>query len=224
MPNPFQLVDQFPHDTNPHYVPPLEDFWKVFDVAEGQDRVMLLTFLHTAGRRGEIYRLKWEDVDFNRRRIRLYTRKRMGGSLEADWMPMTDELVEILQAHKVSAINEWVFVAQELKHYGNPFKVRRHWPKNLCKLVGVKPFGCHGIRGLASSILAQKDVPMKVIQEMLRHKSLSTTERYVRGLTSIRPYLKVLEGGRCKPENQNPFTSDLLPEPKTQKKRPAKIG
>lgn len=223
-PNPFQLVDQFPHDANPHYVPPLEDFWKVFDVAEGQDRVMLLTFLHTAGRRGEIYRLKWEDVDFIRRRIRLYTRKRMGGSLESDWMPMTDELAEVLQAHNASAMNEWVFVAQELKHYGNPFKVRRHWPKNLCKLAGVRPFGCHGIRGLASSILAQKDVPMKVIQEMLRHKSLSTTERYVRGLTSIRPYLKVLEGGRSKQETQTPFTSDLLPEADNKEKEASQSG
>ena len=54
---------------------------------------------------------------------------------------------------------------------------------------------------------------------MIRHKSLSTTERYVRGLTSIRPYLKVLEGGRSKQETQTPFTSDLLPEARQERKR-----
>ena len=37
---------------------------------------------------------------------------------------------------------------------------------------------------------------MKVIQGLLRHKNLSTTERYVRNMTPIRPYLEVLDGGK----------------------------
>lgn len=215
-PNPFQLVDKFPHDPKQHYVPSLEDFRKVLNLAEGQDNVLLLTFFHTGGRRGEIFGAKWEDVDFEGQRIRLKTRKRKGGSLEEDWIPMTDELAEALKNHKEHAINEWVFVAQELRHYGEPFKVRRHWPKNLCKRAGVKPFGCHGIRGLAGTVLAHENVPMKVIQDLLRHKNLSTTERYVRGLTSIRPYLKVFEGGRKDKEHQNNPTSS--PTSKTPQK------
>ncbi len=216
--NPFQLVEKFRHDAQPHYVPPVEDFWKVLDIASGQDRVLLITFLHTAGRRGEIYRLKWEDVDFHNQRIRLKTRKRKSGSLEEDWMPMTDELTAALMKHKKSAVNEWVFVAQERLHQGEPFKVRRHWPKNLCALAGVKPFGCHGIRGLASTVLAHDNVPMKVIQDLLRHKSLSTTERYVRGMSSIRPYLKVLEGGRTREAGQDQTTSKLRPEGQREEK------
>lgn len=210
--NPFQVVEQFRHDTHPHYVPSIEDFWKVYDIAEGQDKVMLLTFLHTAARRGEIYHLKWEDVDAHNQRIRLKTRKRKGGSLEEDWVPMTDELAAALAEHKRAAINEWVFMSQERLHHGEPFRVRRHWPKNLCKKVGVKPFGCHGIRGLSSTVLAHENVPMKAIQELLRHKSLSTTERYVRGLPTIKPYLKVFEGGRSREASSDKFTSDLRPQ------------
>jgi integrase len=64
-PNPFALVDEFAHDVKGHYVPPERDFWKVVSIAEGQDKVMLLTFLYTAARRGEIFGLKWDDVVFD---------------------------------------------------------------------------------------------------------------------------------------------------------------
>jgi hypothetical protein len=57
-PNPC-LVDKMPEERQPRYVPPEEDFWKVFEIAGGQDKVMLLAFLHSAARRGEIFRLDW---------------------------------------------------------------------------------------------------------------------------------------------------------------------
>jgi hypothetical protein len=47
-PNPC-VVKKMPEIRHPRYVPPAEDFWKVYNLLpEGQDRVMLLTFLHTA--------------------------------------------------------------------------------------------------------------------------------------------------------------------------------
>ena len=86
-PNPC-LVERMPEIRQPRYVPPEEDFWKVYEVAEGQDKVMLLAFLHLAARRSEIFRITWADVDFGNSRIRLWTRKRQGGSYEYDWLPM----------------------------------------------------------------------------------------------------------------------------------------
>jgi integrase len=59
----------------------------------------------------------------------------------------------------------------------------------------VKPFGCHAIRHLTTRILAKHDVPMIAIQQILRHRKLATTERYVRGMEPLRPHLQVLEGG-----------------------------
>jgi integrase len=192
-PNPFELVDKFPADEKGHYVPSEDDFRKVLGVAEGQDKIMLLTFLHTAGRRGEIYRLQWEDVDFINQRICLKTRKRKGGSLESDWIPMTEELTETLKAHRKAAVNEWVFIQPKGQHKGKPYTENRGFPQALCDKAEVKRFGCHGIRGLTASILAKHDVPMIAIRDTLRHKNLRITERYVRGLDSVRGHLKVLE-------------------------------
>jgi len=90
-PNPC-LVDRMPEVRQPRYVPSEEDFWQVYDKAEGQDQVMLITFLYLAARRGEIFRLTWADVDFGNNRVRLWPRKRQGGSYEYDWLPMTEEL------------------------------------------------------------------------------------------------------------------------------------
>ena len=89
-----------PEERSPRYVPPKDDFWKVFNLTEGQDRIMLLTFLHLAARRSELFRLKWSDVDFENSRVRLWTRKRKGGALESDWLPMTDELNQALAGWK----------------------------------------------------------------------------------------------------------------------------
>lgn len=193
--NPFLAVPRFPEVRQNRYVPPEKDFWKVYAIVEGQDQVMLHTYLHTAARRGEIHRLQWRDVDFGGKRIRLGTKKRQDGSMEYDWLPMTDELYNILLAHKQEAINEWVFTQPSGRFQGKPFGENRGFPQKLCEAAGVKPFGCHAIRHLTASILANNNVPMIAIQQILRHKKLATTERYVRGMEPIRPHLQILEGG-----------------------------
>lgn len=192
-PNPFELVDKFATEEKGHYVPTEDDFWKVLDIAEGQDKVMLLTFIHTAGRRGEIYKLQWEDVDFDNERICLKTRKRKGGSLESDWIPMNPELTKALKEHQAVAVNEWVFTQPKGQHKGKPYTENRGFPQTLCDKAEVKRFGCHGIRGLTASIMAKHDIPMIYIRDTLRHKNLRITEKYVRGLDSVRDHLKVLE-------------------------------
>jgi integrase len=85
-------VDKFPEVRFPRYVPPQEHFEKVLAHAQGQDRVMLMAILYLAARKNEIFRLQWKDVDFVNNRARLWTRKREGGNLEPDWVPLAGEL------------------------------------------------------------------------------------------------------------------------------------
>ena len=53
---------------------------------------MALAFFHLATRHGEIFGIKWLDVDVNNNRVRLWTRKRLGSSKEYDCLHMTSEL------------------------------------------------------------------------------------------------------------------------------------
>jgi len=194
-PNPC-IAERFPENRKVRYVPPEKDFWEAYETAEGQNKVMLLAYLHLAARRSELFRLRWEDVDFGSCRVRIGTRKRSGGSLEYEWVPMTDELFSDLFAHRQKAKTEWVFSDESS---GGSFKVRQHYMKNLCKRANVKPFGFHAIRHLTASILAQADVPMVTIQRILRHKNLMTTERYIRGLEPVKPALEILSRRNSRP-------------------------
>jgi integrase len=191
--NPFSNIAKFPETRQARYVPPEDDFWTVYQTAKGQDRVMLLTMLHLAARKNEIFGLTIHDLDFKNSQVRLRTRKRLGGHLEEDWVPMTTLLKEKLLAwikyrmsipgvdklHVFVCLDETPFCDQ---YYGQPFKQRRHLMARLCKKANVPHFGFHAIRHLSASILYQSGETVAVIQEILRHKSPNTTERYLRRL------------------------------------------
>jgi integrase len=196
------LVDRMPEIRHPRYVPPEEDFWKIYEVAEGQDKVMLLTFLHLAARRGEIFRLAWADVDFGNDRIRLWTRKRKDGSFEWDLLPMTKELRKSLrwwwehrpikdQIHVFLCLNEH---PGQKSNYGRPFVSNQKFMRRICEKASVKHFGFHAIRHLSSTILHGLGYRVREIQPILRHKSPRTTELYLRrlGLEDIRETLENL--------------------------------
>ena len=199
-PNPC-LVAKMPEKRTPRYIPPEEDFWKVYEVAVGQDKVMLLTYLLLGGRRSEIIRLMVSDLDFENSRIRLSTRKRVDGNLEYDWLPMTKELAgaltEWLNIRPVDSENVFVCIdktAFTIKYYGKPFTQRLHLMRRLCKRAKVKHFGFHAIRHLTASCLYKQGNSVGVIQAILRHKSPSTTERYLKtlGLEQVRDALEGL--------------------------------
>jgi integrase len=163
MPNLFLSIERFKEEKQQRYVPPEEDFWKVYDIAEEQDQIMLLAFFHLGARRNELFGLKWSGVDFTRKQVYLQTRKRDGG-LEGDWIPMTKKLSRRLQEWSkkrqsmVGVDQEHVFICLSntafcIEYFGQPFQKRPHFMKKICKRAGVKPFGFHSIRHLFASKL-----------------------------------------------------------------------
>ncbi len=182
--NPFNRVDRFSSERNERHVPTLEDFWKVFNLVDvDQDKLMLYCYLQTGARRDELFRLRWSDVDFFGKRIRLSWRKNKIGEWRNQWVNVKDDLIQWLLKHKksrsdVDSQNVFLSLASESKAY----LYRQHWLPRLCKKAGVEPFGFHGIRHLFASILASQNVPLVEIQYMLRHTSLATTQRYIHRL------------------------------------------
>ncbi|MCD6225245.1 MAG: tyrosine-type recombinase/integrase, partial [Deltaproteobacteria bacterium] len=68
------------------------------------------------------------------------------------------------------------------EYYGKPFLHRQHFMRRICNKANVKRFGFHAIRHLTASILYQLGYKVAAIQPILRHKSPSTTERYLRSI------------------------------------------
>jgi len=152
--------------------------WARFLMAAGPERPFFLAVFYTLGRVGEIYRLKWEDLDWEREEIRLWTRKRKGGQMEEDWLPLAPELREHLQAlYRRREHPEYVFINPRT---GQPFNQRRRLLRGICRQAGVRPFGYHAIRHMGADRLMHAGEDLRTISRYLRHKSLSTTEQYLR--------------------------------------------
>ena len=215
--NPFRAVKKFPEKRHPRYVPPEDDFWKVYNSVDGQDKVILLTFLHLGARKGEVFRLRFSDLDFANAQARLWTRKRKNGDLEHEWIPITTELIAALKwwvkvrTGLPRTDPDHVFVClspleANIKDYGNPFTHRRRFMHSICKTAGVKYFDYHAMRHLSASVLHKAGYPVQHIQAVLRHKSITTTEKYLRrlGLEIVR---KTLEDGLKLPAKVISFKS-----------------
>ncbi len=178
--NPFAATDRFGHDEQRRYVPSETDFWKVVGVSKKDQRDMLLTILYTAARRGEVFRLTWSDIDIDARTVRLGTRKRQGGSMEYDHIPMVEPLAEVFGHMEKAGI--YLFTQKN----GQPYTTRAPMMGTLCRKANVKPFGFHAIRHLSASIMAKAGVSLPVIQGVLRHKNALTTTRYIRSLGVVK--------------------------------------
>ncbi len=183
--NPFVKIKRVAHDVAPQYVPPTADILKVLAVATREQLVFLNSYLQTGARKSEIFRWTWaEDLNFDRREVRLGTRKTRDGSMSYEWLPMSDELYEDLWwwwNHRPIKNSHLVFPNTHPLYYGEPYTSRHHFLKALCARAGVRDFGFHALRRYVASVLADTHkISAKTIQRILRHKNLSVTERYIK--------------------------------------------
>jgi len=191
------------------------------------------------GRIDEILRLTWADINFEKRVVTLWTRKRKDGAMEADDMPMNDDLHSILkQRYKGRSSEKWVFYNEDTEGRYN------HRPKmmaSLCKRAGIAPigkgirtytrgklkgkkyeadlyYGFHSLRHfMASHLIDQEKTSLKSVSMLLRHKALKTTEIYVHSIDeSVRIATTKLEGK---------FTPELKPpqEPPQELKKESPV-
>jgi len=89
--NPVALVEKPGVDQRRKLIPTPQEMSPIL-LAAGKDRPLLLALFHTMGRIDEVLRLKWENINWERHEIRLWTRKRRGGAWQFHWLPMNAEL------------------------------------------------------------------------------------------------------------------------------------
>ncbi|MGD8835699.1 MAG: site-specific integrase [Desulfobacteraceae bacterium] len=191
--NPWGVVEKFKHEKTPQYTPPLGDVLRVLSVATRKELVFLYSYIYTGARRSEIMRWTWiDDINFEKRKYRLGSRKTKDGSMEYEWFSIPPELYDELWwwwNNRTIKKSPYVFTDdQKGPHYGKRYTTRRRFMKGLCKRAnkGIKdkedkvtPFGFHALRRFFASRMADLGKSTKTIQRFLRHKHLSTTERYI---------------------------------------------
>ncbi len=134
---------------------------------------MMKIALFTGMRRGELFKLEWRDVDFDRGLIHIRDPK--GGHDQT--IPLNDPARELLEAHPRTE-NPYVF--PDPKTGGQRSDVRKA-VRNIKAKAGLPPDfrGLHGLRHVYASMLASSGkVDLYTLQRLLTHKDPKTTQRY----------------------------------------------
>jgi integrase len=133
---------------------------------------MMKLALFTGMRRGEMFKLKWRDVDFNRGFINIKDPK--GGPDQK--IPINDAARDLLKSHPRTK-SPYVFPGRggrqrtDIKHQVNRIKEEAGLPSDFRAL--------HGLRHVYASMLASSgEVGMYTLQKLLTHKSPQMTQRY----------------------------------------------
>ena len=184
--NPCRKLKKMPHNPEPKYTPPETDVLKLIAAADPNtdERDLILTLIYSMARIDEVLRLKWEDINFEKRTLKKWTRKRAGGSYEAVEVSMNEELHSIMKRRWVIRDNQiWVFYNTKTE---DRYTRRPKLMKGLCKRAGIDPdFGFHSLRHFVASLLADSGkVSKKTIGALLGHKELKTTEIYLHSIES----------------------------------------
>jgi len=172
--NPAKSVKPLPVQLTKKVVPTTGEVAQTILKAPPMERSFLTVIWQTGARVGEVSRLTWQDVDFQRNCVTLWTRKKRGGVLTPREIPMTTSVRRALEyawKHRQPG-SPWVFTNPRTgTRYGYRWKL-------IKRLSGGK-FTYHHLRHNAASALAERGTPLPVIQQVLGHERATTTDRYL---------------------------------------------
>lgn len=195
--NPCIYIGSMPHVRASKQIPSQEEVVKLI-LASGQLRPFFIALYSLAARVNEINRLRWDDINFERRTVTLWTKKG-DGTHRAQVKPLNDELYGKLRRLYDKRSGEWVFPNPRT---GLPFVDRRKQLRRICRSAGVDVCGFHSIRHHVASLLADRfKVSLPTIQKMLGHTRASTTDRYLQSIgEGVRDAADLLQIFTSKPD------------------------
>jgi integrase len=161
-------------------------------------RTLILLASVTGLRRGELFGLKWEDVDFNQAEIRVV--RSLVDQVEGPPktlasrrpIPMSSELATSLSNWKkqtsYSNPTDWIFaspLALGKKPYWPDAVLKRHVMPAAERAGISKRIGWHSFRRTLATLLQSSGASVKTTQELMRHSSPNITLAvYAKGVTA----------------------------------------
>lgn len=134
---------------------------------------MVLLSLNTGLRQGEIFSLKWENINFERASLTIEGTYAKSGTTRH--IPLNSEALATLQEwRKQSSFQTYIFTNKKGEPLGN---VKKSWAKIL-KTAQIENFRWHDMRHHFASRLVMSDVDLNTVRELLGHSDLTMTLRY----------------------------------------------
>jgi integrase len=156
-------------------------------VLGGVERTLYLTAAMTGLRMGELLGLRWEDIDWTARRVRVRqafvrgeftTPKSARGSRGVPLAArVSAELDELSKRSAYAADSDLVFAHPLLGKPLDRSKVLKRFKAGLLA-AGVREVRFHDLRHTFGTRMAAAGVPMRTLQEWLGHRDFATTLIY----------------------------------------------
>ena len=162
---------------------------RLVSCAVGHLKAMIILAAFTGMRKGEIFSLKWAQVDFEREIITLLATNTKDG--EPREVPILGPVADALSELPRHIGSDYVFVNPDT---GKPYTdIKKAWHTALRK-AKIEDFRFHDLRHTFSSHLKQNGVELKDIGKILGHSSTEMTQRYAHiTAKNLRDKVKVLE-------------------------------
>lgn len=132
-------------------------------------RDVVIVALNTGLRRGEIFNLKWFDLDFGRAMILVQESK----SGKKRFVPMNDTVRMLFS--RLDKTSEFVFPSP--KSGGRLDNVKRSFTRAI-KVAGVRDFHFHDLRHTAATRMADAGADAFTLMKILGHSDIRMTARY----------------------------------------------
>ena len=151
------------------------------------ERRMYLTAAMTGMRQGELLALRWRDIDWSARRVRIrrnFVRGEFGtpkSKRSSRSVPLADRLAgELDRLHQETAYRTGDDLGFAHPHTGTPIDRSRLLTRFTAALrrAGVRDVRFHDLRHTFGTRMAAHGVPMRALQEMMGHRDFKTTLIY----------------------------------------------
>jgi len=175
-PNPAQKIDKFKEEKRDRWLTQKE----LPRLAKAIDRdpnvfvrAAMWIYLLTGLRRNELLQLKWLDIDFERKEIKLSDTK----AGRPHYVPLSPEAVERIQTIPRLDENPYIFPGARK---GKPLvNISKPWLR-IRKEAELQDVRLHDIRRTVGSWLAQSGKSLHLIGRVLGHSNTTTTQIYAR--------------------------------------------
>lgn len=167
--NPVREVSKFQERKLELRILSKEEIADLIEKSSGHLRKIIILALNTAMRRGEIFALKWKDVDFEKGFIYIAVTK--SGVMRK--IPMNSLVIEALKNMKRE--NEFVFFNSKTEK--SLTTVRRAF-KTACQKADINSLRFHDLRHTAATYMVMGGIDLVTVSEILGHSDIKMTMRY----------------------------------------------
>ena len=149
-----------------------EEEIRLFEHLPEHLKPIVICALQTGLRKSNILQLRWKLVDLEFKFIEILSQHNKGHKIIK--IPISDKLLEVL--NNIPRISEYVFANPDT---GLPYKDISDGFNNACKKARINNFRFHDLRHTVATRLVEKGIDLRVVQEIMAHSTIVTTQRYM---------------------------------------------